>query len=137
MFDKVHIREVAVVGEIAAGNVVPLIPRGNKKIHIPVKERHYNVQLDSYEVRGESLSGLNITDGCYLTFRPCNFYEVKPGKVYIVYIVSTGELIARCVKLNGDTITLQGANPDYPDRTFEPEEIEIRGLVLYCTFDLS
>lgn len=135
--DKIHIKEISVLGEIAAGNsVVPFVPRGNKTINIPVRENHYDLQLDSLEVRGDSLSGSGIRDGCFLTFRPCSVWEIRPEKVYVVYIETTGELIARHVRINDDeTITLVPANPDFVEKTYDFEEIEIRGLVLYYTYD--
>jgi SOS-response transcriptional repressor LexA len=130
------IKEISVLGNITAGNnVVPFIPRGNKKIHIPVKASQSKFDIYSYEVTGDSLIGDDIKDGAYLSFRDCSIYEVRPEKIYIVFIVTTGELIARHVLISDEGITLRGSNPDYADRTFDPDEIEIRGLVLYYTYD--
>jgi SOS-response transcriptional repressor LexA len=126
-----------VLGEIAAGNkVVPFVPRGKKTITVPVEATYSNYQLNSLEIRGDSMKGERILGGDYVTFRPCAIWEVYPEKIYVVYIHNTSELIVRKVKYNmDDTVTLRAANPDYPDRTFDAADIEIRGLILKITFD--
>ena len=124
--------EAASLGQIGAGKIVPFTPRDQRKwIPVPKGARAFD-QFSEYEVCGDSLTGLNIHDGDLLTCRK-NFElsEVRPNKICIVRLLTTGEQIAKLVRLNCDgTVTLSGANPRFEPQTYFADEIEILAMVV-------
>lgn len=117
---------------------MPFIPRGKKKmVQVALPETKKTYKHKAFEVCGDSLTGARIQNGDYLTYRKCEKWEIQPGKLFIIYIISTSDLIPRYIKINPDeSVTLQAANPAYQDRTYEPHEIEVRGICVGCTFNL-
>lgn len=133
------ILEVELIGQVTAGyNVVPFIPRG-KKIKIPLPAHTQASETKAMTVIGDSLADLNIHDGDDLVFKTrFHISEITPDKVCVVYIHSTGDLIARKVSFNNDgTVTLKAANAAYSDKTYDDDDIEIRGLAFKCVFNLT
>lgn len=119
-------------GQIAAGKIVPFTPQQQRHwIPLPKNARAFDT-YDEYEVCGDSLEGIGIFDGHYLTCRTkFDISDIKPGKVCIVQILVTNEQTAKMIELNaGDgTVTLIGANPNYKPQTFFTDEIEILAIV--------
>lgn len=136
-----RMEDIEILGEVSAGhNVVPFYPQGKKRIlKLPLSAHTQPSETKAIKVVGDSLNQLNVNDGDDLVFSTQFFInEITPDKVCVVYIHSTGELIARKVIFNENgTVTLRAANPSYSDKIYEQDEVEIRGLVFKCVFNLT
>lgn len=133
--NPIQLRTINVLSQVGAGKVVPFTSKANLKIQVPLQEQ---TNIYAVEVCGDSLMDKNIHDGDFLIFRTeFQLSEITPEKVCIVYLHTTGELIARCVRFHPEGIvTLCAANPAYPNKSYFADEIEIRGLVFRVCFDL-
>lgn len=123
--------EVYSLGQIGAGKVVEFVPK-EKKHWMPLpKHARYFDQFVEFDVSGNSLSGIGITDGMILTCRR-NFElsEIK-NRVCIVYFHVTGEMSAKMVRPNDDgTVSIISADPDLSENTYFADEVEILALAI-------
>lgn len=124
------VADVPLYGECGAGSVVQFVPReGSLSVAIPHAMRES--EIGSVIVRGCSLEDEGIYDGDILIFnkrftrRECMFETIC-----IVFILATGELVAKKLLFAGDgMITLRASGGDIKDMVFQGEDIEIRGVV--------
>ena len=139
MLQQNRMIEIPDYGEIGAGTVVPF-PKEEKevkKIKIPVPSNVQNGDiLFSHSVSGDSLNDFSnpdksIRNGDSLICKAnVVLSEIKPDKVCIVFIHQTCEKLAKQIILDGDFVTLRSPNPNYPDRRFPADVVEVKGLVI-------
>lgn len=137
---NIILTEVNLIGEVAAGKIVPFVPRNllKKRLNVPLPAHVRPETVEALEIKGDSLAGIGIYDGMYLIFRTVfERFEVTPDRICIVRILTTDELIARRVRYHADRlVTLRPANPNYPDTHYFEDEIQVIGLGIMCAFDL-
>lgn len=123
--------EVYSLGQIGAGKVVEFVPRDNKRwIPLPKGARYFD-QFVEFDICGDSLAGIGITDGMILTCRR-NFEisEIK-NRVCVIYFHETGEMSAKMIRPNNDgTVSVISADPDYSEKIYFADEIEILALAV-------
>src|SRR5690606_1261212 len=85
-------------------------------------------QVGTLTIRGDSLVGAGLLDGdiaiCRKIFKRS---DIKRDTICVVYILATGELVAKRVVFREGRVVLISANSNNAERYFDPEEIEIRG----------
>jgi DNA polymerase V len=78
------------------------------------------------EICGDSLCGVDIRDGdlalIYLTS------DIKPGD--LVAALTPEGFLVKFLSSHDGKIRLQSANPDYPPRDYDPEDVMIQGKVI-------
>lgn len=123
-------RRVPLLGEVGAGSVVQFTPR-NELIPVAVPSNIRDEDVGTLVVRGCSLEDEGVFDGDYLIFnrrftkRDCMFETIC-----VVFIVSTGELVAKKLLFGGNgSITLRASGGGIADMNFSGEDIEIKGVV--------
>lgn len=132
-FTRVERQVVQDYGQVGAGTVVEFIPRGKTSIIRPQRAK-IGDDIVSVTVCGDSLTGDHIFDGDRLTLR-LNFEmaEVRNGRLAVIKL-PCGALTVKYFFLEDDgrrlKVILKAANPAYSDQEFEPEEIEIKALVM-------
>jgi SOS-response transcriptional repressor LexA len=123
------IMEVLNLGEVGAGRVVPFIPR-NDLVSVVVPQGTQAEDVGVVVARGISLTKLGIYDGDKLLFRlRFSSQEITPKTICIVFIHSTGELVAKRIIRGANTLVLRASGGDIPDREVSPDDVEIRGIV--------
>lgn len=116
-------------GEVGAGQVVPFVPR-HETVPVVVPTSMKDDDIGTVTVRGCSLEDEGIDDGDTLLFtrkftkRDCMFEAIC-----IVFIIATGELVAKKLRFAGDgMITLRASGGGIKDLHYSGEDIEIRGV---------
>jgi SOS-response transcriptional repressor LexA len=120
-------------GQVGAGTVVDFIERGRVSIIRPRRAKTSD-DIVSVTVSGDSLIDDHIYDGDRLTLR-LNFEmsEVKDGRL-VVAKLPCGSLTVKHIHFVDDgsdmKVLLKPANPTYPELEYDPDEVEIKALVL-------
>jgi SOS-response transcriptional repressor LexA len=128
--------EVANLGQIGAGKVVPFTPRDKKRwASLPKNARSFD-QFTEFEVCGDSLEGRRILNGdillCRTNFEPS---EISPTDICIIRVLPTGDEFAKMIRQNGDgTITILAANPKYDPIVVFEDQVQILALVVEAKF---
>lgn len=125
-----EMRLVPIHAEVAAGSVVPFTPRTDM---LPVALPVGYGEVGALEIRGISLEDDGIFDGDIVIYRKhFTHREIKSDTVCIVFIESTGELVAKKVLRNHEgMITLRSSGGGLKDVHHEQESIEVRGIVIW------
>lgn len=124
-----HTVQVAHLGSIDCGQVLPFFPKSElSTVCIPTDVAAQEVF--TVDVRGISLSDLGIYDGDRLLCRRrFSIHKITEKTICIVYIHSTGELVAKRIVREANSLILRASGGGIPDREVYPDDIEIRGIV--------
>lgn len=116
-------------GSIDCGRVLPFIPKSElSAVTIPGDVPAQDVF--TLKVRGISLSNLGIYDGDLLICRrKFSVHQITDRTICAVYIHSTGELVAKRIIREANSLILRASGGNIPDREVYPDDIEIRGVV--------
>ena len=129
--------EVPDLGEVGAGTVVPFEPRSDRKTRIirPPGTTDSD-EIYTHTVSGDSLYNptnrdISLNNGDTMICKG-NFElsEVTPNKICIVFIQTTCERIAKKVTYRNGKVILSASNPDYKDRIYPANDVEIKGIVI-------
>lgn len=128
---KYDIRDVTHWGEVGAGRVIDFIPKGESILAAVPSRYPADDHVGALTVRGVSLEDLGIWDGDRLLCRRnVTRKDVTPETVCIVFIHTTGELVAKKVLYgNNGMVTLRASGGGIKDVYFPENDIEIRGIV--------
>lgn len=132
---KFNLVEIPYYGEIGAGSVVPFIPRhATESVFIPDDGMNIG-SIAAVTIRGISLESEYIFDGDLLIFsKDFHRRDITPHTVCVVYIIPTGELVAKKVLFDhAGMITLRASGGDIKDLHFAMEDIEIKGIAIGFT----
>ncbi len=126
--------EVSDEGYVAAGRMVAFpAPESSTTLALSKPMAHLAKQglLKTMTISGNSLEDIGIYDGDkVIVKRAFSKKEVGPHTICIVYIPATGEIVAKRVSFNQSHILLRSCNRDVPDMYVEPNEVDIRGVVI-------
>jgi SOS-response transcriptional repressor LexA len=82
------------------------------------------------EVSGESLRDYRIHDRDILVYKKnVTNRDLKPESICVVYIIATGEMLAKKVRYSEGRVALIAGAEGYKPLYYEPDQIEIRGIV--------
>lgn len=124
--------DIPITGEVGAGSVVPFVPQGEVAyIVLPAHMEHLRPHIHGMIARGVSLEDMDIYNGDILiVLKKFTRRDITPDTVCIVFIAATGDLVAKKVIPNANTITLRASGGDVRDLHYSPDDIEIRGVVI-------
>ena len=120
------VRELPVLGKIAAGTPISAIQ--HEKDRIPVPEallgsgEHYVL-----EVSGDSMINAGILDGDMALIRKSD--TASSGEI-VVALVEGEEATLKRLRKRGASIALEAANPAYETRIFGPDQVEVQGKLV-------
>ena len=80
------------------------------------------------KVKGDSMIDLRIAEGDIVYVRKQNYLDDKDIGVFLL---ENNEVTIKRINYSKSGITLKAANDKYPDRLFNPDEIQILGKVLH------
>jgi len=119
---------MSVVGQLAAGASVEFLPTvRTREVRLPSWAEESDRFVLS-EVCGDSLSGAGIYDGDYALIH-LSFEDVRDGDLVAAF-TPDGMLIKFLWQNYDGRVRLESANPGWPTRFYDPEDITIQGKVI-------
>jgi repressor LexA len=121
-----EVRELSVLGKIAAGTPIEAIQHERDRLSVPESilgaGEHFVL-----EVSGDSMIQAGILDGDYVIIRRAN--TASSGEI-VVALVMDEEATLKRLRRKGASIALEAANPAYETRIFGPDQIEVQGKLV-------
>lgn len=113
------------LGRIAAGRPIDALP-GNERIEVPSTLRPRG---DGYAlaVRGDSMRDAGIHDGDVVIIEAR--VQARSGEIVVALIDGEAATLKRLRPRNG-WIELESENPDHPTQRYEPERVQVQGVVV-------
>jgi repressor LexA len=121
-----EVRELPVLGRIAAGTPIAAIQDEKERLQVPESilgsGEHFIL-----EVQGDSMIHAGILDGDYVVIRRGE--NANSGEI-VVALVMGEEATLKRLRRKGASIALEAANPAYETRIFGPDQIEVQGKLV-------
>lgn len=120
------VRELPVLGRIAAGTPIAAIQQERDRMQIPEAilggGEHFVL-----EVQGDSMINAGIFDGDFVVIRRG---DVANSGEIVVALVEGEEATLKRLRRKGGSIALEAANPAYETRIYGPDQIEVQGKLV-------
>jgi repressor LexA len=120
------VRELPVLGRIAAGTPIEAIQHERDRLLVPESilgaGEHFVL-----EVQGDSMIQAGILDGDYVVIRRTN--AANSGEI-VVALVMGEEATLKRLRKKGASIALEAANPAYETRIFGPDQVAVQGKLV-------
>ena len=117
---------VPLMGRIAAGVPIEAIQHATKDVFCPPdmigKGEHF-----ALEVNGDSMIDAGIFDGDIVIIKRAN--TADNGDIVVALVEKEEATLKRLRKKSG-MVELEAANPQYPTRTFGPDQVDIQGRLV-------
>lgn len=118
---------VPLIGKIAAGVPIAALEQSGPRISIPDgmigRGEHF-----ALEVEGESMIGAGILDGDIAVIREAQ--TARNNQIVVAYVVDNEEATLKRIYKTADGIELIAENPDFPTRTYGPDQVEVQGVLV-------
>jgi len=125
-FPANDVRELPVLGRIAAGTPIEAIQHERDRLQVPESilgaGEHFVL-----EVQGDSMIHAGILDGDYVVIRKTN--SANSGDI-VVALVMGEEATLKRLRKKGASIALEAANPAYETRIFGPDQVQVQGKLV-------
>jgi repressor LexA len=120
------VRELPLLGRIAAGTPIEAIQHERERVMVPESMlgagEHYLL-----EVNGDSMINAGILDGDYVVIRKTD--TAQSGEI-VVALVMGEEATLKRLRRKGASVALEAANPAYETRIFGPDQVEVQGKLV-------
>ncbi len=120
------VRELSVLGKIAAGTPIEAIQHERDRMQVPESilgaGEHFIL-----EVQGDSMIHAGILDGDFVVIRKVN--TANSGEI-VVALVMGEEATLKRLRRKGASIALEAANPAYETRIFGPDQVQVQGKLV-------
>ncbi len=120
------VRELSVLGRIAAGTPIEAIQHERDRMQVPESilgaGEHFVL-----EVQGDSMIQAGILDGDFVVIRRTN--SANSGEI-VVALVMGEEATLKRLRRKGASIALEAANPAYETRIFGPDQVQVQGKLV-------
>ncbi len=120
------VRELPVLGRIAAGTPIDAIQHERSRLMVPESllgaGEHYVL-----EVQGDSMIQAGILDDDLVVIRRTD--TANSGEI-VVALVMGEEATLKRLRRKGASIALEAANPAYETRIFGPDQIQVQGKLV-------
>ncbi len=120
------VRELPLLGRIAAGTPIEAIQHERDRVMVPESMlgagEHYLL-----EVNGDSMINAGILDGDYVVIRKTD--TAQSGEI-VVALVMGEEATLKRLRRKGASVALEAANPAYETRIFGPDQVEVQGKLV-------
>ena len=120
------VRDIPILGRIAAGTPIDAIQHERDRIAIP------EVMLGAgehfiLEVQGDSMINAGILDGDQVIIKRGD--SAHSGEI-VVALVKGEEATLKRLRKKGASIALEAANPAYETRIFGPDQVQVQGKLV-------
>ncbi len=119
------IRELPVLGRIAAGTPIDAIQHERDRVQVPEAllgaGEHFVL-----EVQGDSMINAGILDGDQVIIRKTN--TANSGEIVVALVGEEATL--KRLRKRGASIALEAANPAYETRIFGPDQVQVQGRLV-------
>lgn len=120
------VRELPVLGKIAAGVPIDAIQHERDRIAVPENilgsGEHFVL-----EVSGDSMINAGILDGDHVVIRRSD--SANSGEI-VVALIEGEEATLKRLRKKGASIALEAANPAYETRIYGPDQVEVQGKLV-------
>ena len=120
------VRELPILGKIAAGTPIEAIQHERDRMQVPESilgaGEHFIL-----EVQGDSMIQAGILDGDFVVIRKTN--TANSGEI-VVALVMGEEATLKRLRRKGASIALEAANPAYETRIFGPDQVQVQGKLV-------
>ena len=120
------VRELPVLGKIAAGVPIEAIQHERERFAVPESMlgagEHFLL-----EVQGDSMINAGILDGDHVVIRRTD--HAASGEIVVALIMGEEATLKR-LRRKGASIALEAANPAYETRIFGPDQVEVQGKLV-------
>ena len=120
------VREVPLLGKIAAGTPIEAIQHERDRMLVPESilgaGEHFVL-----EVQGDSMIHAGILDGDFVVIR--RGATANSGEI-VVALVMGEEATLKRLRRKGASIALEAANPAYETRIFGPDQVQVQGKLV-------
>jgi repressor LexA len=120
------VRELPVLGRIAAGTPIDAIQHERDRVPVPESllgaGEHYIL-----EVSGDSMINAGILDGDQVIIR--KGATANSGEI-VVALVMGEEATLKRLRKKGASVALEAANPAYETRIFGPDQVQVQGKLV-------
>ncbi|RMH50395.1 MAG: transcriptional repressor LexA [Alphaproteobacteria bacterium] len=121
------VRELAIMGRIAAGSPVEAIQNPSGSIGVPQEMVSRGGEHFALEVKGDSMIDAGIHDGDIVVIR--RQATAETGDI-VVALVEGREATLKRLRKRGSVIALEAANPAYETRVYGAHQVEIQGRMV-------
>lgn len=119
------VRELVVLGRIAAGTPIDAIQHERDRVSVPESllgaGEHFVL-----EVQGDSMINAGILDGDQVIIRRSN--TANSGEIVVALVGEEATL--KRLRKRGASIALEAANPAYETRIFGPDQVQVQGKLV-------
>jgi repressor LexA len=120
------VRDLPVLGRIAAGTPIEAIQQERERLPVPESllgpGEHFVL-----EVQGDSMIEAGILDGDYVVIRRGD--TAQTGEIVVALVMGEEATLKRFRK-KGGAIALEAANPKYQTRVFGPDQVAVQGKLV-------
>ena len=120
------VRELSVLGRIAAGTPIEAIQHERERITVPESMlgagEHFVL-----EVQGDSMINAGILDGDLVVIKKTD--TATNGEI-VVALVMGEEATLKRLRRKGGSIALEAANPNYETRILGPDQVQVQGKLV-------
>ena len=120
------VRELPILGRIAAGTPIEAIQHERDRIPVPESMlgagEHFIL-----EIQGDSMINAGILDGDQVIIKRTD--TAHSGEI-VVALVKGEEATLKRLRKKGASIALEAANPAYETRIFGPDQIQVQGKLV-------
>ncbi len=121
-----EVRELPVLGRIAAGTPIEAIQHERDRIPVPESMlgagEHFIL-----EIQGDSMINAGILDGDQVIIKRTD--SAHSGEI-VVALVKGEEATLKRLRKKGASIALEAANPAYETRIFGPDQVQVQGKLV-------
>jgi repressor LexA len=120
------VRELPILGRIAAGTPIDAIQHERDRVNVPEAMlgagEHFIL-----EVQGDSMINAGILDGDQVVIRKGS--TANSGDIVVALVLGEEATLKRLRK-KGASIALEAANPAYETRIFGPDQVSVQGKLV-------
>jgi len=121
-----EVRELPILGRIAAGTPIEAIQ--HERDRIPVPEAMLGAgEHFILEIQGDSMINAGILDGDQVIIKRTD--SAHSGEI-VVALVKGEEATLKRLRKKGASIALEAANPAYETRIFGPDQVQVQGRLV-------
>jgi len=130
--DKKGVKNIPVLGKIAAGTPIEAIQNEVSKVTIP-EELSKNGEHFGLKVSGDSMINAGINDGDTVIIKKT---DVANNGQIVVALIDDHEAMLKRLRKKGKVVALESANERYETKIFGPDRVKVQGVLvsLYRNF---
>ena len=130
--NKKSVRDIPVLGQIAAGTPIEAIQNEVSRVSLP-EELNKNGEHFGLKVSGDSMIEAGINDGDTVIVKKSN--TADNGQI-VVALIDDQEAMLKRIRKKGKVVALESANKRYETKIFGPDRVKVQGVLvsLYRNF---